>query len=133
VRRQIGRYSKYLRPITITFDLIVLVIVGLILLPLSFQSFFFYLSIALAWLIISIATKFYQVYRFTKLIQIAQKAISQYFLFGLFVFAINGLFTFTDEYREISYYLLAISILTLSVKYLVFWLLKIFRTYYGGN
>ena len=133
MKRQIGRYSKYLRPITITFDLTVLVLLGLMLLPLTFQSVYFYLYLVFSWIIISVITKFYQVYRFTKLIQIAQKAIKHFFLFGLNVFAVNGLFTFTEEYHVISYYLLATTLIVVMAKYLVFWLLKIFRKHYGGN
>ena len=133
MKRQIGRYSKYLRPITITFDLIVLVLLGIWLLPASFQFFYFYLYIAFSWIVISVIKIFYQVYRFTKLIQIAQKAIKQYFLFGLNVFALNGLFTFTEEYRTITNYFLATAFIIIVAKYLVFWLLKIFRKYYRGN
>jgi len=133
VKRQIGRYSKYLRPITITFDLLVLVLLGIWLLPLSFQLLYFYLYLAFSWIVISVITKFYQVYRFTKLIQIAQKAIKQHFLFGLNLFALNGLFTLTHAYWSVTNYLLFTALVIIPVKYLVFYLLKIFRKYYRGN
>jgi len=133
VQRKIGRYSKYLRPITITFDLIVLVIFGIWLLPDSFQATYFYFYLAFSWIIISITTKFYQVYRFTKLIQIAQKTIKQYFLFALNIFALNGLFSLTKEYNVVGFYLFATAIVIVLAKYLIFWLLKLFRKYYKGN
>ncbi|SFN48264.1 putative colanic acid biosysnthesis UDP-glucose lipid carrier transferase [Paenimyroides ummariense] len=133
MQRKIGRYSKYLRPITITFDLIVLVIFGIWLLPDSFQATYFYLYLAFSWIVISITTKFYQVYRFTKLIQIAQKTIKQYFLFALNIFALNGLFSLTKEYNVVGYYLLGTAIVIVLAKYLIFWLLKLFRKYYKGN
>ncbi|KAA5534117.1 exopolysaccharide biosynthesis polyprenyl glycosylphosphotransferase [Paenimyroides baculatum] len=133
MQRKIGRYSKYLRPITITFDLIVLVIFGIWLLPDSFQATYFYLYLAFSWIVISITTKFYQVYRFTKLIQIAQKTIKQYFLFALNIFALNGLFSLTKEYNVVGFYLLATAIVIVLAKYLIFWLLKVFRKYYKGN
>jgi len=133
VQRKIGRYSKYLRPITITFDLIVLVIFGIWLLPDSFQATYFYFYLAFSWIVISITTKFYQVYRFTKLIQIAQKTIKQYFLFALNIFALNGLFSLTKEYNVVGYYLLGTAIVIVLAKYLIFWLLKLFRKYYKGN
>lgn len=133
MQRKIGRYSKYLRPITITFDLIVLVIFGIWLLPDSFQATYFYLYLAFSWIVISITTKFYQVYRFTKLIQIAQKTIKQYFLFALNIFALNGLFSLTKEYNVVGFYLLATAIVIVLAKYLIFWLLKLFRKYYKGN
>lgn len=133
MQRKIGRYSKYLRPITITFDLIVLVIFGIWLLPDSFQATYFYLYLAFSWIVISITTKFYQVYRFTKLIQIAQKTIKQYFLFALNIFALNGLFSLTKEYDVVGFYLLSTAIIIVLAKYLIFWLLKVFRKYYKGN
>ncbi|SEH83272.1 putative colanic acid biosysnthesis UDP-glucose lipid carrier transferase [Paenimyroides aquimaris] len=133
MKRQIGRYSKYLRPITITFDLLVLVLLGIWLLPLSFQLLYFYLYLAFSWIVISVITKFYQVYRFTKLIQIAQKAIKQYFLFSLNLFALNGLFSLTHAYWSVTNYLLFTALVIIPVKYLVFYLLKIFRKYYRGN
>jgi len=133
VQRKIGRYSKYLRPITITFDLIVLVIFGIWLLPDSFQVTYFYFYLAFSWIVISITTKFYQVYRFTKLIQIAQKTIKQYFLFALNIFALNGLFSLTKEYDVVGYYLLGTLVVIVLAKYLIFWLLKLFRKYYKGN
>lgn len=133
MQRKIGRYSKYLRPITITFDLIVLVIFGIWLLPDSFQATYFYLYLAFSWIVISITTKFYQVYRFTKLIQIAQKIITQYFIFALNIFALNGLFSLTKQYTVVGYYLLGTAIVIVVAKYLVFWLLKLFRKYYKGN
>ena len=133
MQRKIGRYSKYLRPITITFDLIVLVIFGIWLLPDSFQATYFYFYLAFSWIVISITTKFYQVYRFTKLIQIAQKTIKQYFLFALNIFALNGLFSLTKEYNVVGYYLLGTAIVIVLAKYLIFWLLKLFRKYYKGN
>ena len=133
MQRKIGRYSKYLRPITITFDLLVLVIFGIWLLPDSFQATYFYLYLAFSWIVISITTKFYQVYRFTKLIQIAQKAIKQYFLFALNIFALNGLFSLTKEYNVVGYYLLGTALFIVLAKYLIFWLLKLFRKYYKGN
>lgn len=133
MQRKIGRYSKYLRPITITFDLIVLVIFGIWLLPDSFQVTYFYLYLTFSWIVISITTKFYQVYRFTKLIQIAQKTIKQYFLFALNIFALNGLFSLTKEYNVVGYYLLGTAIVIVLAKYLIFWLLKLFRKYYKGN
>src|SRR5690606_30963405 len=129
----IGRYSKYLRPITITFDLIVLALIAMWILPDHFQGLYFYLYLTFSWIVISITTKFYQVYRFTKLIQIAQKIMKQYFVFALNLFALNGLFTLTEEYSVVGYYLLTTAVIIGIVKYFVFWLLKIFRKYYKGN
>lgn len=133
MKRKIGRYSKYLRPITITFDLCVLVLLAVWLLSDSFQHFYFYLYLAFSWIVISLVTKFYQVYRFTKLIQIAQKILAQFFLFSLNLLAFNGLFSFSQNYKALAVYLGSTAIIIVSVKYLIFYLLKIFRKYYRGN
>lgn len=133
MKRSIGRYSKYLRPITITFDLIVLVLLAMWLLPESFQYGYAFFVLAFSWIFISIVTKFYQVYRFTKLIQIAQKAIKQYFLFALSIFALNGILFNAFDYDQLMLYIASTAAVIISVKYAVFYLLKLFRKYYKGN
>lgn len=133
MKRSIGRYSKYLRPITITFDLIVLVLLAMWLLPESFQYGYVFFVLAFSWIFISIVTKFYQVYRFTKLIQIAQKAIKQYFLFALSIFALNGILFNAFDYDQLMLYIASTAAVIISVKYAVFYLLKLFRKYYKGN
>jgi len=133
VKRKIGRYSKYLRPITIALDLIVLELGAMWFLPQGFQNFYVYVYLAVSWIFISLITKFYQVYRFTKLIQIAQKSIKQYFLFGLNIFAINGLVSVANDYRSVLLYVTVSVLIIIMIKYLIFYLLKIFRKYYKGN
>lgn len=133
MKRKIGRYSKYLKPITITFDLIVLVFLAIVLLPDAFQHFHFYLYLGLSWIVISLITKFYQVYRFTKLIQIAQKVIAQFFIFSIILLTFNGLFSYSSNYKILAIYLGATSSVIIFVKYLIFYLLKVFRKYYKGN
>src|SRR5690554_1090571 len=133
MKRKIGRYSKYLRPITITFDLCVLVLLAILLLSAAFQHFYFYLYMAFSWIVISLVTKFYQVYRFTKVIQIAQRVFAQFFLFSLNLFALNGLFSFSQNYKITAFYLGSTALIIVSVKYLTLYLLKICRKYYKGN
>lgn len=133
MKRKIGRYSKYLRPITIAFDLIVLVLCAMWFLPQEFQNFYVWVYFAVSWIFISLITKFYQVYRFTKLIQIAQKSIKQYFLFVLNIFAISGLVSEATDYRSVFVYVTVSTCFIIMIKYLIFYLLKIFRKYYKGN
>jgi len=133
VKRKIGRYSKYLRPITIALDLIVLVLCAMWFLPQEFQNFYVCVYFAVSWIFISLITKFYQVYRFTKLIQIAQKSIKQYFLFVLNIFAISGLVSEATDYRSVFVYVTVSTCFIIMIKYLIFYLLKIFRKYYKGN
>lgn len=133
MERKIGRYSKYLKPITIFFDLVVIMITALLLLPLQFHQFVVLMFLSFSWIIFSVITKFYQVYRFTKLLQIAQKVIKQFAIFGLSVFAFNGLITDINANKQLGIYLFTTFAIITSSKYLVFHLLKVFRKYYKGN
>jgi len=133
VQRKIGRYSKYLKPITISFDLVVVMLTALLVLPEAFHQFVVLLFLSFSWIVFSVITKFYQVYRFTKLIQIAQIALKQFAIFGLSVFAFNGLITDVSDNKQIGFYLACVFVIIIISKYLVFYLLKVFRKYYKGN
>ncbi|MBA5792153.1 exopolysaccharide biosynthesis polyprenyl glycosylphosphotransferase [Flavobacterium sp. xlx-214] len=104
-----------------------------LMLPQNFQSIYTILYLLFSWIIISVVTKFYQVYRFTKLIQIAQKAIKQFLLYSFSIFALNGLIIKEDKLTTIFIYLAIVFTVIVVVKYTVFYLLKVFRKYYKGN
>ena len=62
--QQTGRYSKYIRPISIAFDLIVISALSSYFLRELNLNMIYYLSYqALGWLIIALSVKFYNVYR----------------------------------------------------------------------
>ena len=90
VKKYAGRYSKYLRPISIFFDLLALnsfiyLYLGKELIqPLIITIFSF------LWIISALITKFYEVYRFTKFIKIVSYVFYQLLLFSIFVFAFFG-------------------------------------------
>ena len=90
VKKYAGRYSKYLRPISIFFDLIVLnsfvylYLDKLLTQPVTITVFSF------LWIISALITKFYEVYRFTKTIKIISYVFYQLLLFSIFVFAFFG-------------------------------------------
>ena len=83
-----GRYSKYIRPISVLFDILALTVL--------FQYFFRELGLNNlhfgmyqlgAWAVISYFFGFYEVYRFTKPIEILSKIIRQGIIFTLAVIA----------------------------------------------
>ena len=92
VKKYAGRYSRFLRPISILIDLIV--VNSFIFL------FFFYTEILLGkltyvifsflWIISSLLTRFYEVYRFTKVLRIFTIIFYQFVLFTVLVFAYLG-------------------------------------------
>lgn len=133
MKKKIGRYSKYLRPLTVLFDLSVV----------NIAFYFFFLSSSLSlldffvttsfWIISSFVTSFYEVYRFTKSIQIADKVIKQFALFALFTYAYIGIFSKNIIHLNCLKYLLVCLVVIVCVKLSIFYSLKIFRKYYNGN
>ena len=92
VKKYAGRYSRFLRPISILIDLVV--VNSFIFL------FFFYTEILLGnltyvifsflWIVSSLLTRFYEVYRFTKILRIFTIIFYQFVLFTVLVFAYLG-------------------------------------------
>ena len=130
-----GRYSKYIRPISILSDLVVL----------SILSFFFFnrLNIDLVlylvyqticWGIIAFFTGFYEVYRFTTPVEILSKAFKQLIIFLLVVIAF---FPFTNESifsgSRIVYFVANSFLVIIILKYLFFFYLKKYRLITGNN
>lgn len=131
----IGRYSKFIRPISILIDLMVLTIFSFFFLSklnLSIPEYLIYQSFS--WLIIAFVVKFYEIYRFTTPVEIGTKIIKQGILFLLVIIAffpfskptvfngkLIGVFILT------SIFLIAIS------KFLLFYYLKKYRLITGSN
>lgn len=132
---QIGRYSKYIRPLSIIFDLLVVVFFGLYFLQeLNLFFFAFALYQIVAWLIISLLIKFYAVYRFTTPVEILTKLSQQMVLFLLVIIAY---FPFVDSAffsgNAVAKYMLATLCVIVTFKFLLFYYLKKYRIMTGSN
>lgn len=93
----------------------------------------YHLLLSLFWLIISYYSGYYEVYRYSKGIEIFGKLLKQFFFTSLITFAYVGYkykYVTTDE---IGFYILSSFILVGLLKYSVFFLLKKYRILYGGN
>ena len=90
VKKYAGRFSKYLRPISVIFDLFVIVLFLYLFLDPSLIKTLPLLMFSISWLISSYVTKFYEVYRFTKLINIISYVFYQLFLYTIIVYAFFG-------------------------------------------
>jgi putative colanic acid biosynthesis UDP-glucose lipid carrier transferase len=129
-----GRYSGYIRPLSIILDLVIIHLLA--------KSFFidkihflnYILFISLSWVFISIKSNFYDVYRFTQLIKIFSLIGKQIVLFGLIVFAFFGFYYNLEKapLEVIKYILMVFGIITL-VKLTIYYLLKKYRVLLGGN
>ncbi len=132
---QSSRYSKFIRPISIVFDLLVIAVLGFYFfyeLVLKFNSYIAYLIIS--WSVIAFLIKFYEVYRFTTPVEITGKIIKQCSLFSLLIIAY---YPFTQEVifseKAVLLYVLFCTILVTVFKFLLFYYLKKYRIITGSN
>lgn len=132
---QKGRYSKYIRPLSILIDLIL--VLGLMPfffkgLDISFSFFGCYLIII--WIIVSFFASFYNVYRFTTPVEILSKIAKQSVFFILLIIAF---FPFNKEIifsgKAIALYSIALFSIIIIIKSLLFYYLKKYRIVTGNN
>lgn len=132
---QTGRYSKFIRPISILIDLAVIAVVSFFL----FESLVPNISILIfyqfiGWGFIAYSIKFYGIYRFTTPIEIASKICRQGILFLLmtiafFPFSREVIFSETTIAIFISLTILLVTIF----KFSLFFYLKEYRIITGSN
>jgi len=130
-----GRYSKFIRPISILTDLAVIALV----------SFFVFKNLVsnvlvliiyqyIGWVFIAYSIKFYGIYRFTTPIEIFSKICKQGILFLLITIAF---FPFYKEVifseRAITIYIFLTLILVTIFKFSLFFYLKEYRIITGSN
>jgi putative colanic acid biosysnthesis UDP-glucose lipid carrier transferase len=135
VAAQTGRYSKYIRPISVCFDVAVISVFALYFfreLRLDMPVYLLYQTIS--WLLIAYIVKFYSIYRFTTPVEILSKLVRQGAIFLLVVIAY---FPFSKQSifsgKAIAIALsVSFSIITLS-KTMWFYYLKKYRIVTGSN
>lgn len=130
-----GRYSKYLRPISVTIDLLIITLGAFMFLSeLELDWNFYIIYQTVAWIGIALVIKFYSVFRFTTPVEIFSKLIKQGILFLLFViayfpFAKDSIFSGS----AIALYLVTIISVITVIKLLLFYYLKKYRIITGSN
>jgi putative colanic acid biosynthesis UDP-glucose lipid carrier transferase len=130
-----GRYSKYIRPISIFFDLLVITILCLFFFKeLNLNSLYYLVYQTLVWAIIAFLIQFYSIYRFTTPVEIASKILKQGVLFLLVIIAF---FPFSKTVlfsgKAIAYFMVTSFILITIFKFLLFYYLKKYRVITGSN
>ena len=134
VKKYAGRFSKYLRPISVVFDLFVIVLFIYFFLDPSLIKTLPLLMFSISWLISSYVTKFYEVYRFTKLINIISYVFYQLFLYTIIVYAFFGVVeTPNPSPLKILNFIIYTFILISAFKFTLFYGLQTFRLGFGGN
>jgi putative colanic acid biosynthesis UDP-glucose lipid carrier transferase len=142
-----GRYSWILRPILIIYDLFIINVFSYNLLSFNSQGLYFfssdifnnkhllYLAYSITfWLLSTFLLKFYNVYRYTSLLNILSLIVKQFISYGIILFAFVGVFRSIniqaiDTLNYLLYSFSAISVL----KLLSYYILKSVRVYLKGN
>lgn len=132
---QTGRYSKFIRPISISIDVMLLLVLGSLFFKdqnLKMEYFFVYEIIC--WGIIAFFIRFYGIYRFTTPLEIASKIVQQGVLFLLVTIAF---FPFSKQVvfsgTVIAMFISSLMLLVTISKFLLFYYLKEYRILTGSN
>ena len=133
MRANNGRYSRFLRPLSYLVDISVVIFLAKFFnLSNSFVSNY-QLFISIFWVLSSLYIGFYEIYRYTKILDILSKILKQYFIFLLINLAYLGYYLKEIEpfqmLKFVSFSLLIIS----TIKFSIYFLIKKFRVAYDGN
>lgn len=133
--QQTGRYSKFLRPISIVIDLLVITFLCLFFFKkLNLNCLYYIVYQTFAWISVAFFVKFYGIYRFTTPVEILTKISKQGTLFLLVIIAF---FPFSKNVifsgRAIAMFMIASFSIVLISKFLLFFYLKKYRLITGSN
>ena len=133
MRKKTGRYSGYIRPFSYILDLTVINLLSYFILNELFHLLSFHVFLSIAWIIISMNIGFYEVYRYTKVIEIFGKILLIYFIFLIVNFAYIGYFSKFSETTIVLQFVTFSIILISLAKLFVYYFLRRFRVLFGGN
>ena len=127
-------YAVFIKPIYFLTDIVIINVWTLVLFDIIKVKSLFVLASVILWGLLSLYTNFYNVYRHTKLTQIAYFLIHQFLLFSLIIFAsLSFLEKSLDSYFSVIKYLIYV-FLTISIfKFLYFFLIRRYRVIFGRN
>lgn len=130
-----GRYSKYIRPISIVLDVMVITLLSLYFFKdLKLNMYMYVTYQTLAWLLIAFLVKFYEVFRFTTPVEIISKLFKQ---FSIFLLAIIAFFPFQKTSifsgKAIAIFMIISFVIIVLFKYFFFFYLKKYRLMTHNN
>ena len=123
---QKGRYSKFIRPISISSDMVIIVAFSIYFFrELNLNIWIYEIYQICAWFLITYFSKFYKVYRFTSPVEILSKIFMQLILFlpiviAFFPFAKEAIFSG----KTIAFFMLSAFVVITILKFLLFYYLK---------
>lgn len=114
-------------------DLIIINILANFLLPQTLNLLGYHFFISISWLVIAWNIGFYEVYRYTKVIEIFSSILKQYFFFLLINFAFIGFYLkFSEPSKMIQFVSFSLILVGLA-KFFIYFSLRRFRVVFGGN
>lgn len=132
---QIGRYSKYIRPISISIDLMVVSVLSLFFfreLHINIGSYIVYQVVV--WISAAYFVKYYEIFRFSTPVEIISKIVKQAVLFLLLVIAYFPIFKGSIfNGTVIAMFITSVILLITFSKFLLYYYLKEYRILTGSN
>jgi putative colanic acid biosysnthesis UDP-glucose lipid carrier transferase len=135
VTHQTGRYSKYIRPISISIDLVIITLFSLFFfreLNLEWGNYLAYQTFS--WIMLALIVKFYEIFRFTTPVEIITKLFKQFLLFLLMIIAF---FPFSKNVifsgKVVVFFITTSFFIVSVIKYFLFYYLKKYRIITGSN
>ncbi len=129
-----GRYSGYLRPISYLIDLSIINGLAIFFFFSNIDQVVFIFFTTISWISISIFSKFYEVYRYTREVTIFALTIRQMMLFTLIVFAFFGYYHDLNIYPGTIFKYILFTFLAIAFfKFTIYYLLQKYRVSFGGN
>lgn len=114
-------------------DLIIINILANFLLPQTLNLLGYHFFVSISWLVIAWNIGFYEVYRYTKVIEILSSVLKQYFFFLLINFAFIGFYLkFSEPSKMIQFVSFSLILVGLA-KFFIYFSLRRFRVVFGGN
>ena len=128
-----GRYSGYIRPIQYAIDLATIHFLAQGFFSDNSAYYSYIIFVSLAWIVLSVKSNFYEIYRFTKVVKILSLIGLQSILFTLLVFAFFGIYNEMDQDPvEVLIYIAKVFGVIGAFKLAIYYLLKRYRLV-GGN
>ena len=129
-----GRYSGFIKPISYTIDLVVINGLGLLYFFKDIPPLSFIVSVSIGWVVTVLVSGFYEVHRFSSVIRISKLLFRQGLLFSLLVFTYSGInLTLNISPVLILKYIFVTFCYITFFKYLMYFLLKRYRSTFKGN
>ncbi len=129
-----GRYSGYLRPISYIIDLCIINVLAILVFFPNIDPVKYIIIISFSWIFLSVYSRFYEVYRYSREIAILALIFRQLILFTLVVLAYSGFFHELNlDYKTIFKYVLTSFTWIAISKFAVYFLLQKYRSDFGGN